>query len=258
MKVSLITVCYNAERYIEKAIQSVLNQSYEDIEYIIVDGQSSDGTLEIINRYKDQITHVISEPDKGIYDAMNKGVSKAIGDIIGILNADDFYFDYEVIKDVVNCFQKKSTDTLYGDLVYVDPIDTKRVVRYWRSGEYNRSKFKFGWMLPHPTFFVKRRIYEKYGLFNLDLKTSADYEYMLRVLYKHRASTQYLPRVMTIMRTGGTSNASLTHRIRANSEDRKAWAINELRPGALTRYLKPIRKLIQYTRRGGKGFNSEL
>jgi len=254
MKVSLITVCYNAERYIDNAIQSVIDQSYEDIEYILVDGNSTDATLSIIKKYENRISKIISEPDKGIYDAMNKGVSHATGEVIGILNADDFYFDSNVIKDVVECFQSKETDTLYGDLVYVDPVDTKRVIRYWRSGEYNRSKFKYGWMLPHPTFFVKRHIYEKFGHFNLSLKTSADYEYMLRVLYKYRVSTQYLPRVMTIMRTGGTSNASITHRIRANSEDRKAWTVNDLKPGLFTRYLKPIRKLIQYTRKNKEVF----
>ncbi len=246
MKVSVITVVYNAEKYIESAIQSVLNQTYADIEYIIVDGKSTDSTMEIVNKYKDRIALILSEPDKGIYDAMNKGVSKATGEVIGILNADDFYVNSEIIENVVDCFEKKSTDTLYGDLVYVDPDDTKKVIRYWRSGNFKRSRFRYGWMLPHPTFFVRSKVYINYGSFNLALKTSADYEFMLRVLYKNKVSTQYLPKVMTIMRSGGSSNASLTHRIRANAEDRKAWKINGLRPTLFTRYLKPIRKVMQF------------
>lgn len=249
MKVSVVTVCYNAEGFIETAIQSVLNQSYQNIEYIVVDGNSTDATFEIINQYKGQITKVISESDEGIYDAMNKGIKQATGDVIGILNADDFYFDSEVIQDVVNFFDEKPTDSVYGDLVYVERNNINKVVRYWRSGEFKRAKFKYGWMLPHPAWFVKRQVYQKHGLYDLSLKTSSDYEYMLRVLYKHKISSRYLPRVMIIMRTGGTSNASLTHRIKANAEDRKAWALNGLRYGSYAAYLKPLRKILQFVRK---------
>lgn len=246
MKISIITVVYNGEKYIESAIKSVLSQSYDAMEYVVVDGNSTDNTPNIIAKYADKIDRLICEPDEGIYDAMNKGIKAATGDVIGILNADDFYKDNHVISKVVHCFKNGTMDTLYGDLVYVDADNIERQVRYWKSGSYKRDRFKYGWMPPHPTFFVKRHIYDNYGLFDLRLRTAADYEYMLRILFLNRISTHYLPEVMTIMRTGGSSNASLRQRLRANSEDMMAWKINGLKSGGFARLLKPVRKLVQY------------
>ncbi|MDA9312916.1 glycosyltransferase [Vicingaceae bacterium] len=249
MKVSIITVCYNSATTIEDTIQSVLGQTYDAIEYIIIDGASSDETLQIMDKYKNDISVLVSEKDKGMYDAINKGIQLSTGDIIGILNSDDFYIDNSVISEVVQQMQREKADSLYSDLYYVATEDTNKVVRNWVSGKYNRQKFLCGWMPPHPTFFVKRKAYEKYGNFNLDLKSAADYELMLRFLHKNNISTCYLPRPLVRMRVGGMSNVSLINRIKANKEDRKAWRMNGLQPRPYTMLLKPLRKVLQYVRK---------
>ena len=245
MKISIITVAYNAEKTIEDAIQSVLNQTYNNIEYIIVDGKSSDATLDIISKYP-EITKVISEPDNGLYDAMNKGIQVASGAVIGILNADDVYANEHVIQSIANTFLSNDCDATYGDLVYVKENDLNAVVRNWKSGIYNEGDFRKGWMPPHPTFFVKKDCLEKHGTFNLDFRTSADYELMLRLIHKHKIRLAYLPELIVRMRVGGQSNASLKNRITANKEDRKAWEVNGLKPGNLTLIRKPLSKIKQF------------
>lgn len=250
MKVSIITIAYNSAETIEATIQSVLSQKYSAIEYIVIDGASTDDTLDIVNRYSDQISVIVSEPDKGIYDAMNKGVSKATGDVIGILNSDDFYADNNVISDVVEAFtQAPSADALYADLVYVDRKNSEKIIRYWKAGAFHRSRFRAGWMPPHPTFFVKRSRYESYGTYRLELRSAADYELMLRFLYKHEVPCTYLPRIITHMRVGGESNVSFKNRLRANKEDRKAWEMNGIKPTWYTLTLKPISKIGQFIRK---------
>ena len=246
LKISIITVAYNAEKSIEDTIQSVLNQSYSNIEYIIIDGKSTDKTLDICNQYKTQITTIVSEKDKGIYDAMNKGVALATGDIIGVLNADDFYIDNDVITNVANLFQSTNCDGLYANLVYVDGCDTNKVTRTWISGKYKPNAFLKGWMPPHPTFFVKKECYQKYGDYSLELKSAADYELMLRFIHKHKISLSYLNQITVKMRVGGVSNASLKNRINANKEDRKAWQMNGLKPGFFTLIRKPLSKIFQF------------
>ena len=246
MKVSIITITFNSAETIEDTIQSVLSQDYPNIEYILVDGASKDGTLEIIERYRNSISTVISERDNGIYDAMNKGVALATGDVIGILNSDDFYADATVISDIVRTMQLAGSDACYADLVYVDRNDTNRIIRSWKSGDYRQGQFLRGWMPPHPTFFVKRSIYETHGTYSLELSSAADYELMLRFIHKHAISLSYLPRVITKMRTGGQSNVSLKNRWRANREDRLAWKMNGLQPGFFTLLRKPLSKLLQY------------
>jgi glycosyltransferase involved in cell wall biosynthesis len=246
MKVSIITITYNSAETVEDTIQSVLSQDYPNIEYIIVDGASKDDTMAIVNRYRDKIATIISEPDKGIYDAMNKGVRAATGDIIGILNSDDFYADNSVISDIVKAIQQDNADACYADLVYVDRTATDKVIRSWKSGEYRHGDFLRGWMPPHPTFFVKRSWYERHGLYSLQLKSAADYELMLRFIHKHGVSMAYLPRVITKMRAGGQSNITLKNRWKANQEDRLAWKMNGLQPGFLTLVRKPLSKLLQY------------
>ena len=251
MKVSIITVSYNSETTIEETIQSVLSQkqTHNDLEYIIIDGASKDGTLEIIEKYKDEISKVISEKDFGIYDAMNKGIKMATGDVIGILNSDDLFSDNKVIADIVKLFESSKCQATYSDLVYVDKDDINKVIRYWKSGEYKSGDFKKGWMPPHPTFFVKKESYDQLGSFNLALKTSADYELMLRFIHKHELSVKYLPRVCVRMRVGGQSNVSIRNRIKANQEDRKAWKINNIKPSPLTFIRKPFSKILQFTRK---------
>ena len=244
MKISIITVCYNAEDTIGDTIQSVLSQDYKDVEYIIVDGKSTDRTLEIIQSIKNGIK-LISEKDQGIYDAMNKGINTASGDVIGILNADDVYKNSQVLTAVMDAF-KANVSIVYGDIEYVKYNDLSKVVRKWKAGVFRSGKFKWGWMPPHPGFFVKKSCYESFGLFNLNLSTSADYELMLRMLEVHHLSCNYIPKTITSMRVGGASNSSLKNRLIANRNDKKAWTIHPINPFWFTFILKPLRKLPQF------------
>lgn len=246
MKVSIITITYNSAETVEDTIRSVASQTYPSVEYVMVDGLSKDATLDIAKKYASTISKLISEKDKGIYDAMNKGVALASGDIIGILNSDDFYADENVIKDIVEVFEKTGADAVYADLLYVHRDNTSKVVRRWEAGPYKAGQFLKGWMPPHPTFFVKKSIYDKWGAYNLSLRSAADYELMLRFIHKHHISVAYLPRVITHMRTGGQSNVTLRNRIKANMEDRAAWRMNGLKPSLFTLYRKPLSKLLQY------------
>lgn len=246
MKVSIITVSYNAVKTIEDTIKSVLSQDFNDIEYIVIDGNSSDGTQDVISKYIKNIDHFISEPDKGIYYGMNKGVALATGDVVGILNADDIYTDNNVVSSIVNVFDLKNTDSVYADLEYVDEIDLNLIKRKWKSGEYKKDNFLEGWMPPHPTFFIKRKHYLNYGFFNTSLRSAADYELMLRMLFKNKLTAEYLPKSIIKMRVGGMSNSSISHRIKANKEDRLAWKLNNLTPKWYTLYKKPISKLTQF------------
>lgn len=249
-KVSIITVVLNGQDTIEDCIKSVCGQSYPDIEYIIIDGVSKDGTLDIIKKYESKLNKIISEPDQGIYDAMNKGIGLATGDIIGILNSDDIYIDSEVIGSVVSAMQNKNTDTCYGDLQYVKREDTTKIVRYWKSGYFSKNKFKYGWMPPHPTFFVRKKIYERYGDFNKNFFIAADYELMLRFLYKHEVSTVYIPRVLVKMRTQGSSRPGLYNTVRMICEEYEIWKSNGLFSSKISIVFaivfKRLRKLKQF------------
>lgn len=246
MKVSLITATYNSAHTIADCLESIHRQSYRNIEHIVIDGLSKDNTLEIVENHKIPFTTVFSGKDKGIYDAMNKGLQRATGDIIGILNSDDFYADEAVIADVVKAFEDPSIDAVYGDLVYVDSRDTSRQLRYWKSGLMKPNSFLKGWMPPHPTFFVRKKLYEQYGGFETSLKSAADYELMLRFLYRYKVKAHYIPRVLVRMRVGGISNKSLLNRLRANREDRQAWKMNGLKPRFYTLYMKPLSKIFQF------------
>ena len=210
MKISIITVCYNSECTIESTLKSVANQSYSGIEHVIIDGASKDGTLDIISRFN-SVSVLVSEPDKGIYDAMNKGFSLATGDVIGTLNADDFYIDESVLSDVAIIFSDNSVDACFADLVYVKQDDTDDIVRYWKSEAYKPGLFKSGWMPAHPTFFVRKSVYEKLGVFDLNYKIAADFELLFRLIEKNEIRTAYLPRVVIKMRLGGTTNKSLNN-----------------------------------------------
>jgi glycosyltransferase len=245
MKVSLITVSYNSASTIKDTLQSVANQSYKNIEHILVDGISTDETLTIVKQFQ-HIHHVVSEKDKGIYDAMNKGIQLATGDIIGIINSDDLYPSSTIIEQIVNEFEKADIDALYGNLLYVDRERPDTTKRKWIAGNYELQSFLYGWMPPHPTFFVKKNIYMEYGLFNLVLGSAADYEIMLRLLYKHQIKATYLKEIIVHMRIGGASNKNLIHRIHANKNDRLAWKFNQIKPYWFTLYLKPLRKITQF------------
>jgi len=243
--VSIITPTYNSAATLRDTLDSVRRQDYPALEHIIVDGGSTDGTLALTSDFDDRL-QVLSEPDRGLYDAINKGLRLAKGDIVGVLNSDDFYSHNAVISRIVALMNRHNADSAYGDLCYVAAADTRRIVRYWRSGAYRPGKFLYGWMPPHPTFFVRKNVYEELGGFDPALNIAADYELMLRFLYRHGLKTAYLPEVLVHMRTGGVSNASWRHRLRANLEDRDAWRRNGLQPYFFTTWLKPLRKIPQY------------
>jgi len=243
---SIVTVVYNNRKCIEDAIQSVKSQKYSNIEHIVIDGNSNDGTKEYLQSLGDTIK-LVSEPDKGIFDAMNKGLKLCTGTYIGLLNSDDVYASNMALSDVVATFEANHVDAVYGDLVYVDPIHTEKINRYWKSGNYDVRKFKWGWMPPHPTFFLRKSCYDQHGYFDLSLsKVSADYEIMLRMLYKYKHKAAYLPQILVRMRSGGNSNSSLLKRFKGNMEDRMAWKNNQLTPNPLTLTLKPLRKIGQF------------
>lgn len=225
-------------------LASINNQSYPHIEHIVIDGASSDNTCQLVKETSPQ-SIVFSEKDSGIYDAMNKGLSKTKGDIIGILNSDDMYMNQNILQKVADLFESTNADAIYGDLIYSNP-ETGQVTRTWQAGQFSKKGFLYGWMPPHPTFFVKKTIYEQYGYFNLNLYTAADYELMLRFLYRYGIKVAYLPEIMVNMRTGGASNKSIQNRLLANKGDRMAWEINELKPYWFTLYLKPLRKITQF------------
>jgi glycosyltransferase involved in cell wall biosynthesis len=246
LKISIITVTYNSGSTVEQTILSVIDQTYKDIEYIIVDGKSTDNTLKIVEKYKDKISKILSEKDKGLYDALNKGIEMASGDVIGILHSDDFYIDTSVVQKYADTFLKNNSDSAYSDLYYVDKTNTDKIIRKWKSGRYAFGSFINGWMPPHPTFFVKKEIYQKFGKFNLEFKSAADYELMLRFIHKNKISISYLPEYTVKMRVGGKSNVTVQNRVNANLEDRKAWEVNGLKPRFYTLYLKPFRKILQF------------
>lgn len=248
MKVSIITVCLNSADTIEDAIQSVLSQTYKNIEYIIVDGGSTDGTLEIINKYRNRIAKFVSEKDRGIYDAMNKGIKLAAGEIIGTLNSDDFYASNDVIYNIVQQIETQNADALWGDLVQVSRNNPSRGLMFWRSSPYKEGKFKNGWLPPHPTLFVRKKIYNQHGLFNLDFGTAADYELMLRFLEKYKIQGTYLPEILVKQRLGGASNRSIIRLIKSHFNSYRAWQVNGLKVSFLRLTLKPIRIAIRVLR----------
>ncbi len=250
MKVSIITITYNSAATVEDTIRSVVMQDYPDIEYLIIDGKSKDNTLAIVDKYKDGISKIVSEKDKGLYDALNKGIRHASGEIIGMLHSDDLYAHEQVISHVVGTFLKNpEAQGVYADLVFVNRNDTNKVMRTWESGTYREGDFLKGWMPPHPTFFVRKECYENFGTFNTDLKLSADYELMLRLIHKNNIRLAYLNEVIVKMRMGGVSNVSFFVKLKANLEDKMAWRMNGVKPRMTTLLMKPLRKIGQYFKR---------
>jgi glycosyltransferase involved in cell wall biosynthesis len=265
IRISVITVVRNGVGAIRNCLASVHWQTMV-AEHIVVDGQSTDGTLRILTEAQAAYPRlrIISEPDQGIYDALSKGIQRAQGDVIGCLNADDFYAGPKVLERVAGVLSDPAVDSCYGDLDYVGAqicnghtvrleqtngrfhLPDEQLIRRWPAGPMPPRGFHWGWMPPHPTFFVRRRVYERYGFFRLDLGTSADYELMLRFLVKHRISTRYIPELLVKMSLGGVSNCSIRNRLAANWNDRRAWRVNGLRPYPWTLLFKPIRKLKQW------------
>ncbi len=248
MEISIITVCFNAVETIEDTIKSVSSQNYKNIKHIIIDGESRDGSDKIVTKYSNLISSFISESDKGIYDAMNKGIAISTGDIIAMLNADDFYAADDVVSKMVEFMESQQLDAVYGDLVYVDPVDTSKEVRFWKSSDYVPGAFRKGWVPPHPTFFCRRQVYEKYGRFRKDMRIAADFELMLRFIEKHKIKVGYLPQTIVKMRTGGKAY-DWKGRICGNIEILKAFKLNSLKPSPLFFINKPLLKISQLFKR---------
>ena len=243
MKVSLITGSFNSVSTISDTIESISSQDYLDIEYIIIDGNSKDGTVEVIKSHNQKITKWISEPDSGIYDAMNKGIAMATGEVIGILNSDDFYSNNQIISHVAKAFEDEKVDAVFGDLVFVDPLDLTKIVRKYSSKKWNPKKLAWGFMPAHPTFFVRRKYYESLGVFKTDYKISADYELLIRFLLVHKLNYRYLPLNMVIMRKGGVSSKGLMSNVILNREIVRGCRENGIYTNSFMVYSKYLTKL---------------
>lgn len=246
MKVSIITACYNDTETIEQCMDSVANQDYPDIEHVIIDGGSKDGSLNIIEKKKKKYTRLYSKPDEGLYHALNKGIERSTGDVIGFLHADDFFADSQVINDLIYCLIKHNTDGIYGDLQYVKRNNIHHITRHWKSGYYNKKILREGWMPPHTALFLKREVYDKYGLYDSQYKISSDYDFILRILYNQSTSLMYLPKLFVKMRTGGISNRNIRNIIIKSLEDLRALQNNHLKYPLLILLNKNLSKIKQF------------
>lgn len=246
MKISIITPSYNSATTISRTIESVMAQNYHDLEYIIIDGGSQDNTAEIIAGYQNKIKiNFISGPDDGIYDAMNKGIKIASGEVIGILNSDDMFFDDSVLNLVSESFLDNELDIVYGDIKYFSN-NVDKTNRHWETGEYREGKLNNGWVIPHPALFVRKRVYDQAGLYREDFRIAADYEFILRILKKYRFNLKYVPRVFVKMYSGGTSGRDLQQRKKGWQELKKAWLVNDLKRPFLFIFRRIIFKIKQF------------
>lgn len=252
MKISIITVVYNGEAWIEGCIRSVTEQDHPDVEYLIIDGGSTDRTLQIVEKYRSKIAVVVSEKDKGLYDAMNKGIALAGGEVVGILNADDEYNGPDVLRAVARTFEETGTDMVFGDLVVVAADDMNRIQRYCTAGEFRLRDFEKGDMPPHPSVFVKKKVYERFGGFDLAYRVAADFEWMLRSVYKGGSTWSHLGKILVRMRTGGTSQSGFNSKVKLNREIRKACEVNGVKTSTAKIYSKYFTKLFQLVKRPRK------
>jgi glycosyltransferase involved in cell wall biosynthesis len=243
--ISVITVVHNSASTITDTLLSVASQTYPHVEHIIIDGASTDGTLKIIQEHASKNLVVKSEPDQGMFDAMNKGLAMATGDVIGFLNADDVYADSRVLEEMASVITSQNIDACYGDLVYIDKSDLRKVVRYWKSRSYRDGLFEKGWMPAHPTFFVKRQVYEKYGGFDLDYKRQSDFELAMRFLAIHKIKSVYIPRVLVRMRSGGASSGFM-HIVKGNIEAYRACRKHSLNVSPLFIPRKILSRIPQF------------
>lgn len=247
MKISLITITYNSEKTLADTIKSVLEQTYPDVEYIIVDGASKDKTVSIVKQYEPLFNgrmKWISEKDKGLYDAMSKGIKMATGDVVGILNSDDFFTSKEVLEKIANAFvQDAKLEAVYGDVHFVNPTNLQKCVRYYSSKIFKRKLMRLGFMPAHPSFYIRKECFDKYGLYKTDYKIAADFEFLLRVIYKARIKTQYLPIDMVTMRTGGASTSGLESHKRIMKEHLRAFRENGIYSNSLLLSLRYIYKV---------------
>lgn len=263
MKLSIITTTYNSAATIAESVISVNNQTYQNIEHIIIDGASTDDTIKIIKSTPNRVAKIVSESDLGIYDALNKGIHLANGEIIGLLHSDDSFASTQTIRNIVDIFNdkgydQKPVDIVYGDLVFVDKQNINKVVRYWKSKQFNPGMLKRGWMPPHPTIFMRREVYEKKGLFNISLKCAADYDFILRVFNNRSYKISYLPEVITKMRVGGISTGGIKNLINKKKEDYWVLKNNKIPSPLWVLFLKNISKIKQLIFRRSKIYNNKL
>lgn len=248
VKISVVTAVYNSKDTITQALDSSFNQDYSSVERIVVDGGSNDGTLSILEKSRPRLDTIIIEPDEGIYDALNKGIRSSTGDVVGFLHADDLFAHKSVLSKIAAAFTNPEVDAVYGDLVYVSRSNTGKVIRYWRAGEYTKRKLLFGWMPPHPTLYVRNKIYERLGAFNTEFRIAADYESVLRFFGPGKLHAAYLPEVLVKMRVGGISNRTIANIVRKSLEDYRALRANDI-GGIGTLALKNVIKVQQFFQR---------
>jgi glycosyltransferase involved in cell wall biosynthesis len=244
--ISIITVSFNSRKTICDTIESVLNQTYQNIEYIIIDGASKDGTIELVQSYGNKISKFISEPDHGLYDAISKGINLATGNIIGVLNSDDYFTNNTIVEKIVSSFENNEIDAVFGDIQFVHPHELSKIVRYYSSSRFSVEKFKYGFMPAHPSFYVKKEFYIKLGLYKTDYKIAGDYELLIRFLYSNKLNYKYLGFPFVTMRTGGVSNQSLVSILTLNKEIKRACSENGIKTNYLKIYSKYARKIVEY------------
>ncbi|MEO6745828.1 MAG: glycosyltransferase family 2 protein [Caldimonas sp.] len=249
MKISVVTATYNAAQTLEDSLRSVAQQTHPDIEHWVIDGGSDDGTQAIVEQHRSALAGFVSEPDHGIYDALNKGIARSTGDVVGFLHADDVYAETDTLATIAAAFADPAVDAVYGDLVYVDRLDPSRVIRYWRAGEASRNRLMQGWMPPHPTFYARRSVYQQLGAFDTRYRIAADYDSLVRFLFVAGIRAVYLPRVLVCMRMGGVSNRSFRTIVTKSREDLDIMRKHRL-GGVSTLMLKNASKVAQFwTRR---------
>lgn len=248
LRISVITAVFNRASTLEECLRSVQSQHWSEIEHIVIDGGSTDGSMDIVRRHRAHLGHVVSEPDRGVYDALNKGLAAARGDVVGFLHADDTYASAHSLAAVARAFEDPRIEAVYGDLVYVSKDDNSRIVRYWQAGAFQRQRLTQGWMPPHPTFYVRRSVYERLGGFDTRYRIAADYDNMLRLLWHGKLQTAYIPQVLVRMRTGGVSNNSLSNLLRKSREDYTVLRQTGI-GGLQALLLKNVTKLPQFVAR---------
>lgn len=248
LQISVITAVFNRAATLDECLRSVQAQTWPGVEHIVVDGASTDGSMDIVRRHAHRLARVVSEPDEGVYDALNKGIALATGDIVGFMHADDTYATPQALEAVARAFADPAVDAVYGDLVYVGRDDASRVVRYWQAGPYQRQRLTQGWMPPHPTLYVRRDVYQRLGAFDTRYRIAADYENMLRILWHGRVQAAYIPQVLVRMRMGGVSNKSFANLVSKSREDYAAMRQNGI-GGLQALLLKNVTKLPQFVAR---------
>lgn len=253
MRISILTATYNSAKTLRDTIESVLRQTYLNYECIIIDGASKDGTLDLVREYETKFNgrlKLISEPDQGIYDAMNKGIQMATGDVIGILNSDDFYTSDDALQVIVDAFANNDIDATYGDIHFVNDDDLSKCVRYYSSAIFRRSFMRFGLMPAHPSFYCKKAVYEKYGSFDTSYKVAADFENLLRIIYVGNIRTKYIPKDFVTMRTGGASTAGLSSRTQIMKDHLRALKANGIYSNVFLLSLRYVYKVYEVLRGG--------